>query len=277
MVNSHSPRKPRESGFFPLFRLLLVLAAAGTLAMVSFSCRGSPATSNLAGSPRAAIIDQLYSLQPNADFTRLVTNSLEKAGYRVDCFKGDEITVDFYRRLPGYNYRLIIFRAHAGLLGGQGQALPWTCLFSNEPYSETAHINEQLSDRLAKARTDEGHPWVFGIGNRFVARSMEGQFNRTVIIMMGCSTLYVDDLARAFIEKGAAAYLGWDATIGLDYVDDATIDLVHGLLGYQLSIQDSSAQVLKDNGPDPTWGAGLKYYPLSAGKETLSGLLKPPQ
>ena len=38
--------------------------------------------------------------------------------------------------------------------------------------------------------------------------------------MMGCPCLYFDDLAQAFMEKGASAYLGWDAAVDLSYLDD---------------------------------------------------------
>jgi len=54
------------------------------------------------------------------------------------------------------------------------------------------------------------------------AYDLEREFNRAVIIMTGCSCLYLEDLAQAFVAKGAPAYLAWDATVNLDYVDEAT-------------------------------------------------------
>ena len=38
-------------------------------------------------------------------------------------------------------------------------------------------------------------------------------FDGTVIIMMGCDSLHYTDMATAFVEKGAAAYIGWDASV----------------------------------------------------------------
>jgi hypothetical protein len=49
-----------------------------------------------------------------------VTKELEDYGFEVDVYQGDNITVDFYRRLPTYGYRLIVFRAHSGLLAEDG-------------------------------------------------------------------------------------------------------------------------------------------------------------
>lgn len=67
-------------------------------------------------------------------------------------------------------------------------------LLTNELYSITEHVAEQVTDQLAKARISEHHPWVFAIGSEFVTRSMEGEFNNTIIIMMDCPSLHVDDL-----------------------------------------------------------------------------------
>lgn len=41
---------------------------------------------------------------------------LEAAGFKVDIYEGKEVSVNFYRELPKYGYRLIIFRAHSGLM-----------------------------------------------------------------------------------------------------------------------------------------------------------------
>jgi hypothetical protein len=234
---------------------------------------GCPST-GLPVEAKAAIIDQLYILEPNQTFIDQATASLKKYGFTVDCYQGNEITVDFYRKLPALGYSLIIFRAHSGLLGSGDKAIPRTCLFSNEPYSETAHISEQLSDRLAKARIDENHPWVFGIGADFVKKSMQANFNHTAVIMMGCSTLFIDDLARSFIEKGASVYTGWNATVGLDYVDNTALVLLDKLLSYNVSIGSAVRETMQEKGADPTWGAELKYYPGPSDQKTLNSLLK---
>ena len=202
----------------PVCLLLLTLLTISLLPLPACS----PASSNPAELPRAAIIDQLYSLQPNKAFISQVTQELQDYGFEVDLYQGDEVTVELYKKLPSYGHSLIIFRAHSGLLGKEGKVTKRTCLFTNEPYSERKHISEQLSDQLAKARIDKHHPWVFGIGDKFVTQSMEGEFDNTLIIMMGCSCLHLDDLAQAFMENGASAYLAWDATVDLGYVDKAT-------------------------------------------------------
>jgi len=251
----------------------IAVAVVAVVIFVRSSPSNKPTGSGHPSELRAAIVDQLYSLQPNEAFINEVTRELEDYGFEVDLYQGDEVTVALYRQLPGLGYKAIIFRAHAGLLRGKGERIERTCLFTNEPYSETKHVAEQLSDQLAKARIDEYHPWVFGIGDEFVTQSMEGEFGNTVIIMMGCSCLYLEDLAQAFIDKGASAYLAWVATVDLDYVDDAALSLVENLCSKELTVKKAAAETMAEEGPDPHYGAVLKYYPANSGSHTIAELL----
>ena len=270
--------KKDTKGKFPERRLpwfVWLAIGLGIVAVVAFARTSptcGPTGSSYPGELKAAIIDQLYVLQPNQDFIQQTTQELEDYGFEVDLYQGDEITVDLYRQLPGLGYKVIIFRAHAGLLGMEGEIIERTCLFTNEPYSERKHVAEQLSDQLAMARIDEHHPWVFAIGDEFVTQSMEGQFDNTVVIMMGCSCLYVDDLAQAFIEKGASTYLGWDVAVDLSYVDDAEISLVQNLCGENRTVKKAVAKTMTEKGPDPRHGAELKYYPPDSGSRTIAEL-----
>ncbi len=266
--------KPPKRGWPWFVWLAIALGIVAVVAFVRTSPTCGPTGSSHPGELNAVIIDQLYVLQPNQDFIKQTTQELEDYGFEVDLYQGDEITVDLYRQLSGLGYKLIIFRAHSGLLGMEGEIIKRTCLFTNEPYSQTKHVAEQLSDQLAMARIDEHHSWVFAIGDEFVTQSVEGEFANTVIIMMGCSCLYLDDLAQAFIEKGASTYLGWDVAIDLSYVDDAAISLVENLCGENLTVREAVAKTMAEKGPDPHYGAVLKYYPPDSGSYTIAELAK---
>jgi hypothetical protein len=103
---------------------------------------------------------------------------------------------------------------------------------------------------------------------------MKGQFDNTVVIMMGCHCLCLTDLAQAFIDKGASSYLAWDGLVGLDYVDDATITLIEKLCSEELTIEAAVDETMAEKGPDPNYGAVLKYYPSQSGNETLEQLIE---
>ncbi len=242
-----------------IYLAIIVLVIPGILLSVGCRAPVTPVENS------AAIVDQLEPYEPNPVLISDLTSTLAGSGLKVDYFHGDEVNVDFYRNLSSRGYKIIIFRTHAGLLGSEGKAIARTCFFTNEPYSDRKYVTEQLTDQLAKARTDPGNPWVFAIGANFVNRSMQGQFNKTAILMMGCSTLYLSDLAEALVKKGASTCVGWDASIGADYMDKSMLDLVGKLYRDRQTVDGAVAQTLKDAGSDPDFGGTLKYYPLGSG------------
>src|SRR4030042_1743839 len=103
----------------------------------------------------AAIVDQLYSLHPNPGVVAEMTALLEGGGFKVDLYQGKQIDVKFYRELPEKGYRVIIFRAHSGLLARSESpevlAKETTFLFTDEVYSERKYVLEQLQDQMVPA------------------------------------------------------------------------------------------------------------------------------
>jgi len=265
--------KPLKKGLPWFAWLVIALAIVGAVVLVRIYPLGQPSLDNL-GKPRAAIVDQLYNLQPNEAFVANVTTELEEYGFAVDLYQGDGITVDFYRELPTHGYKLIVFRAHSGLLGGGGFYIPKTVLFTNEEYSTGAHPTEQALDRLVMGAAGSGQPVMFGITAGFVTRSMKGRFDDTVIIIMGCGGIYLTDLAQAFVDKGASAYLAWDASVLLQYVDDATLYLIGQLCSEKAAIKEAVDSTMHVKGVDPEWKAELQYYPSGTGNRTLEEFIK---
>jgi len=244
--------------------LLIALGIAGVVIFVRIG-QSSP---DHAGNATAAIVDQLSSLQENEDFIGNVTKELEDYGFKVDLYQGGNVTVDFYRQLPTYGYKLIIFRAHSGLLEQDGQVMLRTVVFTNEEYSESDYALEQVYDQLAMGRAGAGFPMMFGITPEFVraqsvvgqTTDMEGRFDDTVIIMMGCSGIALPDLAEAFVDKGASVYLAWDRSVELYYVDEATTYLMNQLCSEELTVREAVGSTMDVIGPDPEYGAELQYY-----------------
>lgn len=270
--------KPLFGGLPWFIWLGIGLTIVAIVVLVRISPTDQTASTN-SGEPKVAIIDQLYALdQPNQEFIGQVTDNLESYGFKVDLYQGDEVTVDLYRRLPEHGYKLIIFRVHSGLLKVKevqsgGPTLVITSLFTSERYSTTKYVSEQLNDEIAPAVTREGCPSYFAVLPKFVS-SMKGEFDNTAIIVAGCSGLYFNDLAQAFIDKGAAAYLAWDDIVGLNYVDNTTIALIKKLCPEELTIGEAVANTMEEKGPDPDWGAVLKYYPAESGNKTIAELIK---
>lgn len=256
---------------------LVIVLALLTLALPGLTLSaGCPAPSPDTGD-RAAIVDQLAILEPNQAFIDRVTAELEACGFEVDVYHGEEVSVKLYRELPQYGYELIIFRAHSGLMqrgeDSQVEVKRATYLFTAEAYKQTKYVREQLDDQMLPAEMVEDFPLVFAVNSKFVLESMEGRFEDTVIIMMGCSCAYLGDMAAAFVLKGASTYLGWDGSVGLDYVDRATADLITNLCDKRMTIERAVAETMATVGPDPDWGTGLKFYPRESGSQTIAELI----
>jgi len=252
--------------------LLIALGIAGIVVFVRFYLPGGPSPNNVGGL-RAVIVDQLSSVRENETFVTNVTGELEDYGFEVDLYQGLNVTVALYRQLATHGYKLIIFRAHSGLLAENEETKDRTVLFTNEGYRQFEHYEDQLRDRLVMARVGEGYPMVFGIPPKFIGESMEGRFDDAVVIMMGCSGLFMRDLAEAFVDKGASVYVAWNGSVELYYVDEATAYLVGQLCSGNQTIEEAVASTMDIIGPDPKHGSGLEYYPSDSGDKTLQELL----
>lgn len=228
--------------------------------------------------PKAAIVDQLYSLHPNPAFVAEMTALLEGCGFKVDLYQGEQVDVKFYRELPKHGYQVIILRAHAGLLARREtpevMAKETTYLFTDEVYSERKYTLEQLHDQMVPAEMTKDYPRVFAVNSKFILESMDGSFNKTAIITMGCSTLCLEDMAAAFSIKGASTYMGWDRFVSIDHVDEATIYLVQRLCVDNLTVAEAVATTMAEKGCDPVYDAILKYYPPQSGDQTIKELIK---
>lgn len=257
---------------FRIGRAVLTLTLIG-LSLIGGCSAPSTGTADTSAETKAAIIDQLYGLQPNQRFIDDAVEALNAYGLEVDIYQGDEVTVDFYRKLPAYGYKLIIFRAHSGALISNSDLIEATFLFTSEPYSKTEYIGEQLTDQIAVGRITEQHPPCFTIGAKFITKSMQGKFPNTVIVMMGCSALRFGDMAPAFVEKGASTYLGWDASVDLHYVDVAALNLISNLCTEGMTVEQAVVSTMTEVGPAPTYNAWLHYYPDKSGRQTIAELI----
>jgi hypothetical protein len=272
-AKKQSKGKPRKKGLPWFAWLLIALGIAGVVVFVRLYPMGQPSPNN-GGELRAVIVDQLSSMRENEEFVGNVTQELEDYGFEVDLYQGGNITVDFYRQLPTRGYELIIFRAHSGLLAKDEVTIAQTTLFTNEEYSQLKHYDDQLRDRLVMARVGEGYPMVFGIPPKFIRESIKGEFDDAVVIMMGCSGIFLRDLAEAFVDKGASVYVAWNGSVELYYVDDATPYLMSQLCSGNLTIKEAMDRTMDVIGPDPEHGAGLKCYPSGSDDKKLEELIK---
>ncbi len=223
---------------------------------------------------KAAIVDQLSLRQPNPEFIAAATHTLESYGFTVDVWQGADITVDFFNRLPSMGYRFVLLRVHSGLLvDEEGKPVfDKTYLFTAENYTSNRYIGDQLADRVSNALMEADYPLVFAVNSEFIKRA-EGAFNGSFILAMGCESFKLDDMPAAFIEKGAAVYIGWSDVVTLEYVDSATLDLLNNLFTANMTLSQGISSTLNRLGKDPYFGSYLKCAPSSSANNTMVDIL----
>jgi hypothetical protein len=247
--------------------LLVAIAASALVVFLIYSTLGPKTTTN--GTPKIAIVDQLSAQWSDPVFNKTIEGILNQTGLKVDYYPSEDVTVDLYRSLPSHNYKLIIFRVHSTSETGSKDMPPWVVLFTSENYSDTAHVDEQLDMRLVYVKFPDVAQLYFGITPTFVENSMEGRFNGTTIIAMGCEGLNQTSMAQAFIERGAKAFISFNGPVSEIYTDNATVYLLRHLVTENQTIQDAVKETMNDIGPDPQYKSVLLFYPNNAGANLL--------
>jgi len=214
------------------------------------------------GVDKAVIIDQLHKDIPSLYFQNKTQTLLEDAGYQVDLFTTEDITVDFYKKLPTMNYKFIVFRTHSVALG----------TVAGEIYNIESHIDEQLLGQLKKAVPFlpdyvEEVGWgalvnqtYFTIGSKAVNEIMQGEFDKSIIILGGCDTLSGRNLADSFLERGASAVIGWDGLIGSDDNDRTILELLEKILSDGEDISNAVESTKENFVSHTQYSPTLKYF-----------------
>jgi hypothetical protein len=213
---------------------------------------------NFSHHPKAALVDQLSLTFPNQSFIDNTTEILEQAGYTVDYYPGEEVTVDLYRDLPTHHYDLVILRVHSGrIITPDGTLTDNVALFSSEPYNPEKYVEEQKAGFLGISRYSNANSSYFGMKPSFVMLGMEGRFEDSTVILMGCDGLRSDTMAKAFIYKGAESFISWTKPISASYTDAVTESLLKYLLIEKLPLKEAMSKAIAEVGFDQIYGSQL--------------------
>ena len=226
---------------------------------------------------RAAIIDQLERDFPNHLLQNKTISYFEDAGYEVDLYKYEDITIDFYKNLPSMDYNFIVIRSHALAIYGDN---PSSWIFTGEKYSEKKYISEQLAGDISRAvpyRVSQAQDLGFDnaskdrhfiVSAKFVKNLMTEKFPNSVIILGGCDTMALPDFGHAFIERGASSVIGWNGLIDSSANDKALMSLVEKIIVEKLDIDDAVNSVTEEYQNLSGKGLRLKHYASGIDIET---------
>jgi hypothetical protein len=260
-----------------IFLAIILLAAVFSVYFGCIIANPSPSLSvtgptlqsipkNLNPESTVAIVDQVSLTSPDQTFVQTTTEILNQANYSVDYYSSEKVTVDFYRNLPTHGYRIIVLRVHSTATGREGTQTVDTpvVLFTSELYSSTKYVSEQLAEQLFQVGFGAESQRYFAISPIFVASTMKGTFQNTLVIMMGCEGLTRTLMAQAFWERGAVAYISWGGSVSAGHTDQATTRLLQHLVTDGQTIKQAVENTVKEVGPDPDCGS-MKYYPFESG------------
>lgn len=276
-IRSIKNRERRMATAIFLVFILLIVIFSSYFTYNFLNQPQNPTTNPASSQLKAAIVDQLSLTFPNQTFIETATNTLEQAGYTVDYYSGERVTVDFFRSLPTCGYSIIILRAHSSASTFDGTKLVKTpvVFFTSETYSTTKYVNEQLNDQITRVSyTVPDPPYYFGLLPRFVTSSMRGRFYNTLVVMMGCEGLNDRKMAEVFIQKGAKAYIGWKGSVSASHTDTATTRLLQHLITDIQTTNQAIDNTMKEVGPDPSYKSLLIYYPLEVGDYTIQNIAR---
>jgi len=253
--------------------MIAIIGFMATIIILSFLYNQPPPPSYR----RALIIDTVGTRFPNKDLINYTKTLLESYGYKVDVVHGRDATVEFFRNNLT-KYEVIIMRVHSTILRVSFQLLPngTVGIITGERYNQSKYVSEQLNEMLIPSNlfVEVGAgAGYFTITPLFI-RALKGNFNNTVIIVMGCHSLYTESMADAFIEKGAKAYIGWSDYVTVDFMDQALKKLIQYLFEKRMSIDEAVKSVWRELGVDPAYLAKLDYYPKGAGSYIIPGKKK---
>lgn len=259
---SRGRKRERHDSWGKLVLGLLLIFISPTV-VLAFFLTSFWLEESLEGPPKAVIVDHLSLTYPNPNFVQNAAATLQQAGYEVDYYPGEVVTVNFYRNLSSYDYGLIILRVHSARHQGIWGSTPVDTigLFTSEPYSETKYLREQSLKQLSIAAYYEDGEQYFGIEPGFITQSMQGEFDDTIVIMMGCKGLITEATAEAFIRKGAKTVISWSDSVTAHHTDIATEQLLQYLLIEKLAIKEAVEKTMSKVGPDPAYGSRLLFYP----------------
>jgi len=233
--------------------IAIVVCSAAVAIFLNFPGSGEPKVH------KAALVDQLSLTFPNPSLVDNVTEILEQAGYTVDYYPGEEVTVEFYRQLPTHHYEVVILRVHsARFLLANGTLVDDVGLFTDEPYNPKKYVEEEKAGLVGSFHYSNTSSPYFGITPSFVMLEMEGKFEDSTVILMGCDGVRSDTMAKVFIYKGAKAFVSWTKEIQASYTDAVTESLLKHLLIEKLPLEEAMSKAIAEVGPDQIHGSELK-------------------
>jgi len=250
---SEKPSRRRlKVGLIAVASCLLILSISFFL-WTSSTTLPQPAQQTAIEVPKAAILDALYASSQDLAYEQSLTNYLSTAGYRVDVFRGENVTIDLLRNVGGY--KVLILRLHSAIRSSDG----FLYLFSGEKYTQSKYVQERFYGGVREGITFDNVSY-FAINAVFLGGNNPTGLKDSTIILMGCNGTGDSYSIQRLLDRGVKAYIAWTGYVELSYSDEATIALVKALYLERSSVQAAVEEAMKEAGTESAYNSVLEYY-----------------
>jgi PKD repeat protein len=217
------------------------------------------------GNNKAIVLDpihhQIHSKWDNCT-SKQIADILTAAGFEVKYCRDEECTVDVYQTLPSYS---IIYQfGHGAADDGSGGWGSFETTMTGEKY-----VAGKKYPNTVVMFTNTGS--FYAITDKFI-NSLNGTFPKSFVYHLACSNFVTQQFAKAYKEKGAYVFLGWDSTTCSSESWETDLPLFTHLASDKSTLQ----QVFEAEKNNPEFGksvgncggtevnATLRYYPSSS-------------
>lgn len=254
---SEKPSRRRLKGGLIAVAFCLLVLSTSLFLWTSSTTSSQPAQQTTIEVPKAAILDALYTGSEDLAYEQSLMNCLSIGGYRVDVFRGENVTIDLLRNIGGY--KVLILRLHSAIGSGGG----FLYLFSGETYTESKYVQDRLSGAVREGITFDNVSY-FAINAVFLGGSNPTGLKGSTIILMGCNGTGDSYSIQRFLDRGVKAYIAWSGYVELSYSDETTLALVKALYLQRSSVQAAVEEAMNEVGTEPEYNSVLECYASSA-------------
>jgi hypothetical protein len=187
-------------------------------------------------------------------YMRSIIYNLERAGYIVDNYKDENVTINLLKRLDDEGYSVIYINSH-GFIDPQGSF----ALFINEKIdSEKINLyqNDIEENNVGYLEAGSLAGYLYVTPQFFLLYGNNSLFPDTLIFIDACYSGNNTSLAEVFLNLGAQCFIGWNGPVNVIHGIMMDGKFFHEACKYNKTVE----QALRGIRADPDSGATLTYF-----------------
>ncbi|MBS7634090.1 hypothetical protein KEJ34_01110 [Candidatus Bathyarchaeota archaeon] len=209
---------------------------------------------------RAIVLDPFnsefnsLSLDVYEMYMRSIIYNLERAGYTVDYYKDENVTINLLKRLDDEGYSIIYINSH-GFIDPQG----FYGLFINEKIdTEKANLYQSdLEEKSIRCLEDGSLAGYLYVTPQFFSLYGNNSLSPDALIFIdACHSGNNTSLAEVFLNLGAQCFIGWNGPVNVIHGIMMDGKFFHEACKYNKTVE----QALRGTRADPDSGATLTYF-----------------